>query len=36
MIAIRRIRSFDDDFEISDFIKEAQEIYLKAHELLVK
>lgn len=35
MLAIRKVRSFDDDFEISDFIPVAQDIYLKAHEALV-
>ncbi|KAG8225830.1 hypothetical protein J437_LFUL005637 [Ladona fulva] len=35
MMAVRKIRSFDEDFEMRDFVIEAAEIYKKAHEYLV-
>nr|CAG4646564.1 EOG090X0DDP [Macrothrix elegans] len=34
MMAIRKIRSFDDDFDPKLFAEQAQEIYIKAHEAL--
>nr|CAG4645807.1 EOG090X0DDP [Lynceus sp. MCZ IZ 141354] len=36
MMAVRKIRQFDDDFEPKEFAQLAQEIYLKAHEALMK
>lgn len=35
LLAIRKIKSFDDLFRTSDFVEEALEIYQKAHEALV-
>ncbi|XP_063242410.1 large ribosomal subunit protein mL45 [Bacillus rossius redtenbacheri] len=34
MLAVRKIRSFDEDFETRDFVVAAHDIYVKAHELL--
>ncbi|KAJ8875482.1 hypothetical protein PR048_023377 [Dryococelus australis] len=34
MMAVRKIRSFDEDFETRDFVVAAHDIYVKAHELL--
>lgn len=36
MLAVRKIRSYDEDFSPKDFSEEAQEIYIKAHEALAK
>lgn len=36
MLAIRKIRSFDEDFEIRDFLPVAQDIYIKAHEAMAR
>lgn len=36
MMAVRKIRSYEEDFEPPEFAVQAQEIYLKAHEALVK
>ncbi|KAL3289065.1 hypothetical protein HHI36_003507 [Cryptolaemus montrouzieri] len=36
MMAIRKIRSFEEDFESPQFLKEAEEIYKKMHECLMK
>lgn len=35
MIAIRKVRTFEEDFETASFCKTAEEIYIKAHECLV-
>lgn len=35
MLAVRKIRSYDEDFEPPEFAEHAQEIYIKAHEALV-
>jgi len=34
-MAIRKIKSYEEDFNVSQFPEEAQEIYIKAHEALV-
>lgn len=34
MIAIRKIRQFDEDFDAKDFAEKAQEIYIEAHKAL--
>ncbi|RZF36389.1 hypothetical protein LSTR_LSTR002985 [Laodelphax striatellus] len=34
MLSIRKIRSFDEDFEIEDFLPLAQNIYIKSHEAM--
>lgn len=34
MMAIRKIRSFEEDFEVSDFVQQAQEIYINAHTFM--
>nr|CAG4641194.1 EOG090X0DDP [Eulimnadia texana] len=34
MLAMRKIRSFDEDFDATDFAAEAQNIYIKAHQAL--
>jgi large subunit ribosomal protein L45 len=34
MLAIRKIRSFDDDFETKEFVKKAEEIYIDVHKYL--
>ncbi|KAG5676104.1 hypothetical protein PVAND_005958 [Polypedilum vanderplanki] len=34
--AIRKIRSYDEDFESKEFAEQAQDIYIKAHEALVE
>lgn len=36
MMAVRKIRTFDEDFDRKDFVQHAQEIYIKAHELLAR
>jgi len=36
MMTVRKIRSYDDDFEPKDFVNHAQEIYIKAHETLME
>lgn len=36
MMAIRKIRSFDEDFDAPQFCKQAEEIYIKSHECLVE
>lgn len=35
MMAIRKIRQYDDDFSANDFAQTAQDIYIRAHESLV-
>lgn len=35
MMAVRKIRSYDEDFEPPEFAVQAQEIYLKSHEALM-
>ncbi|PNF30402.1 hypothetical protein B7P43_G12864 [Cryptotermes secundus] len=34
MMAIRKIRNFEEDFEVSDFVQQAQEIYINAHTFM--
>lgn len=34
MMAIRKIRTFDEDFDTPEFCKLAEEIYIKAHECM--
>lgn len=36
MLAVRKIRSYDEDFEPPEFAQEAQEIYIKAHEAIAR
>ncbi|CAG9568366.1 unnamed protein product [Danaus chrysippus] len=36
MMAIRKIKSYDEDFDAKEFAKTAQDIYIKAHENLAK
>jgi large subunit ribosomal protein L45 len=36
MMAVRKIRSYDEDFEPPEFAEKAQEIYIKAHEAMAK
>ncbi|RZC33397.1 Tim44 domain containing protein [Asbolus verrucosus] len=36
MMAIRKIRSFDEDFDTEKFCKEAENIYIKMHECMVE
>lgn len=36
MMAIRKIRQFEEDFDVPKFCKQATEIYIKMHELLAK
>lgn len=36
MMAVRKIRSFDEDFEPPEFAEQAQEIYIKAHEAIAR
>lgn len=36
MMAIRKLRKFDDDFEIDEFLVTAQDVYVKAHEAMMK
>lgn len=31
MLTVRKIRTFDEDFDTSDFAENAKEIYVKAH-----
>ncbi|XP_073993527.1 mitochondrial ribosomal protein L45 [Rhodnius prolixus] len=35
MMALRKIRSFEDEFEFDDFLKEAQDIYIAAHLAMI-
>lgn len=35
MMAIRKIRTFEEDFDTQKFCSEAEEIYKKAHECMV-
>ncbi|KAK9498732.1 hypothetical protein O3M35_003301 [Rhynocoris fuscipes] len=35
MMALRKIRSFEEEFEFDEFLKEAQEIYINAHQSMV-
>ncbi|XP_034944563.1 probable 39S ribosomal protein L45, mitochondrial [Chelonus insularis] len=35
-MAVRKIRSFDDDFTLEEFETEAEEIYIKAHKAIAK
>jgi hypothetical protein len=34
--AARTIRKYDDDFNKSDFIEEALDVYIRAHEALAR
>lgn len=34
MMAFRKIRSFEEDFDVPAFLKQAEEVYKKAHELM--
>lgn len=36
MMAIRKIRTFEEDFDTTTFCKEAEEIYVKMHECIAK
>lgn len=36
MMAVRKIRQFEEDFDAPKFCKQASEIYIKMHELLAK
>ena len=35
-MAMRKIRSFEEDFEASDFTQQAQDIYVNAHTLMAR
>lgn len=35
MLAVRKIRSYDEDFEPPEFSEQAQQIYIKAHEAMM-
>ncbi|XP_065335235.1 large ribosomal subunit protein mL45 isoform X1 [Cloeon dipterum] len=35
MMAVRKIKSYDDDFTLQDFVQDATEIYKNAHEALM-
>lgn len=35
-MAIRKIRSYDEDFDTPDFCKHAEELYIKAHECMME
>lgn len=34
-MAIRKIKSFEEDFDSKEFVEQAQKIYIKAHKSLV-
>ena len=34
MLALRKIKSYEDDFDVPVFAEDALKIYIKAHELL--
>jgi large subunit ribosomal protein L45 len=36
VMAVRKIRNYEEDFSTSDFAEQAQEIYLKAHKALAE
>ena len=36
MMAVKKIRQYDDDFELKEFAEEAQQIYINLHNALVK
>lgn len=35
-MAIRKIKSFEEEFTVGEFPERAQEIYIKAHEALAR
>lgn len=35
MMAVRKIRNYEEDFDVTTFAKEAQDIYIKSHEALI-
>ncbi|XP_059488344.1 large ribosomal subunit protein mL45 [Neocloeon triangulifer] len=35
MLAVRKIKSYDEDFTLQDFVEDALEVYKKSHEALV-
>uniref|UniRef100_A0A1B6GQ66 Large ribosomal subunit protein mL45 n=1 Tax=Cuerna arida TaxID=1464854 RepID=A0A1B6GQ66_9HEMI len=35
LLAIRKLRKFDDDFEVDDFLVVAQDVYMKAHNAMM-
>lgn len=35
-MAIRKIKSFDEDYDSKEFVEQAQKIYIKAHKSLVE
>lgn len=35
-MAIRKIRSFEEDFEANDFTQLAQDVYINAHTLMAR
>lgn len=36
MLAVRKIRSFEEDFEVADFVQQAQDIYINAHTFMAR
>lgn len=36
MMSVRKIKSFDEDFNLQDFVEDALDIYKSAHEALMK
>lgn len=36
MLALRKLRKFDDDFEVDEFLVLAQDLYMKAHKAMMK
>lgn len=35
MMAIRKVKSYDEDFDTKDFTQQAQKLYIQAHECLM-
>lgn len=36
MMAIRKIKSYDEEFNVTDFSEQAKEIYINAHNALAR
>lgn len=36
MMALRKLRQFDEEFDPKDFVEEAQKIYVNAHKCLAE
>lgn len=35
MMAVRKIRTYEDEFDLPDFCKIAEDVYIKSHECMV-